>query len=83
MNNVHALHDHNAFDPDGVRVLVAAYEAALAWLPEGDFVDIPAAEVPNAVASHVIARARLGETDPHRLRDATIHAMLSDPSAAG
>ena len=56
--------EHHAFGPEEIKILAAAFDDALRTLRLAG--NDPAADV---VAKRIIELARLGELDPHRLRD--------------
>ena len=62
------LGDNHAFDPDGVDVLVFAYENALRDLRLGDREAPPAV----AVARKIVELAKQGLRDGAQLRDAAV-----------
>jgi hypothetical protein len=72
------LKDHSgAFDPDEVRILVAAFDKAWeAVQASGVIFDKAKADSARAIlAKHIIAVAKDGERDQGRLRDGALVAL--------
>ncbi len=72
------LKDHSgAFDPDEVRILVAAFDKAWeAVQASGVIFDKAKADSARAIlAKHIIAVAKDGERDHGRLRDGALVAL--------
>jgi hypothetical protein len=73
------------FDPDDVRVLVAAFEDAWRLLAGGGVkfeTDDDRNAMRNEIAKFIIEQARTGERDQRRLRDAALlyYARLTSKS---
>jgi hypothetical protein len=73
------LNEHpGVFDPDEVRILVAAFEKAWTSVQASGavFDTKPKAEAARAIlAKHIIAAAKQGERDQGRLRDGALLAF--------
>jgi hypothetical protein len=73
------LDEHpGAFDPDDVRILVAAFEKAWASVQASGTVfdtETKAESARAILAKHIIAAAKQGERDQGRLRDGAILAF--------
>jgi hypothetical protein len=71
------LKDHSgAFDPEEVRILVAAFEKAWASVQASGAIFETDAESARAIlAKHIIEAAKQGERDHGRLRDDALVAL--------
>ena len=73
------LKEHSgAFDPDEVRILVAAFEKAWASVQASGAVfdaDAQAELARSTLAKHIIEAAKQGERDQGRLRDGALVAL--------
>jgi hypothetical protein len=65
----------NEFDPERVERISRAFEAALSSITDEEYTDIPAVRLRRIVASGVVAKARRGENDPERLKEAGLDAL--------
>jgi hypothetical protein len=66
----HLVKEHHSFDPDEIKVLATAFDAALLELGLGR--TDPAALL---VAKRIIALAQGGERDPTRLREGAVKGI--------
>jgi hypothetical protein len=64
----HLVKEHHSFDPDEIKVLATAFDAALLGLGRTD----PAALL---VAKRIMALAQGGERDPTRLREGAVKGI--------
>jgi len=62
-----------AFDPDAVKAMTAAYEAACTALALADRTDA----LTHTIAKMIIERAKRGELDPVRLCEAVLDDLRS------
>jgi hypothetical protein len=73
------LKEHSgAFDPDDIRILVAAFEKAWESIQVGGAIfdtDAKAEAARAILAKHIIAAAKDGERDQGRLRDGALVAL--------
>jgi hypothetical protein len=73
------LHEHpGAFDPEEVRILVAAFESAWASVQASGAIFDTGTRTASAraiLAKHIIAAAKQGERDQSRLRDGALLAF--------
>jgi len=72
---MHPFLETEAFDPEEIRTIVAAFEDVLCELRLTDR-NSPAVEV---VAKRIIALARQGENDPGNLRDLVLKSIRKLP----
>ena len=65
----------NEFDPERVNRLSCAFQAALGAVSEQDYPHVPAVRVRRIVASGIMAKARRGENNAERLKEAGLEAL--------
>jgi hypothetical protein len=74
--NGHAIaHPTEAFDPDAIRILTTAFDAAWRRLQNsgvGFESDHQSDQARNTLAKYIIEQARQGERDERRLRDGAL-----------
>ena len=81
------LKEHpGAFDPDEVRILVAAFEKAWASVQASGAVfdaDAQAELARSTLAKHIIEAAKQGERDQGRLRDGALVSLAKSDLRSG